>query len=245
MHARCARSHDCAPRPHSPPPERVDGISSLPIRAQMSGSGRSTRAFPFWSTWKLNCCEPVRSRPELPNAHSAGVDVVALCNAQGERYSELPQSGAPVPNRVHDVDIDNTLVAFSARLDQLLESLQLEYDGRADAIPGIFAHMPPMPGASRRTKPSPNRSIPTFSRQHRGRIRRRGSTRSSGCSVTDGSPAFKQPSPSHHKVFNLGDTASMIVKANGADRFEDELVPFGTDCFADWTAVTEYLLERT
>lgn len=49
--------------------------------------------------------------------------------------------------RIVYVDMDNVLVDFPSALPRLAESLELEYEGRLDDIPGIFAMMEPMPGA--------------------------------------------------------------------------------------------------
>ncbi len=45
------------------------------------------------------------------------------------------------------IDMDNTLVDFRAALDGIHPDVLAEYRDRADEIPGIFALMPPMPGA--------------------------------------------------------------------------------------------------
>ena len=63
--------------------------------------------------------------------------------------------------------------------------------------------------------------------------------------VAEGSPAFRRLVLSHLKNFSRGDFLLNGRGANGADRFDDDLVRFETCGFADWTAVTEYLLERT
>ena len=45
------------------------------------------------------------------------------------------------------IDMDNTLVDFSARLEGIDQGLRTRYLGREDELPGLFALMPPMPGA--------------------------------------------------------------------------------------------------
>ena len=45
------------------------------------------------------------------------------------------------------IDMDNTLVDFPARLDGIDPAIRERYRGREDELPGIFALMPPMPGA--------------------------------------------------------------------------------------------------
>ena len=46
------------------------------------------------------------------------------------------------------IDMDNTLVDFGARLQGIDPALQEEFRGREDELPGLFALMPPVPGAS-------------------------------------------------------------------------------------------------
>ena len=45
------------------------------------------------------------------------------------------------------IDMDNTLVDFSARLEGIDAGLRERYAGREDELPGLFALMPPIPGA--------------------------------------------------------------------------------------------------
>jgi 5'-nucleotidase len=45
------------------------------------------------------------------------------------------------------VDMDNVLVDFQTGIDRLSQESCIEYEGRLDEVPGIFALMNPMPGA--------------------------------------------------------------------------------------------------
>jgi hypothetical protein len=45
------------------------------------------------------------------------------------------------------IDMDNTLVDFRARLDGIHPTVRERYLGREDELPGLFALMPPIPGA--------------------------------------------------------------------------------------------------
>lgn len=146
------------------------------------------------------------------------------------------------------IDMDNTLVDFSAKLGSIAKELQLEYEGKADEIPGIFALMPPMPGAieAYRTlsekfdtyilstapweNPSAWQHKIEWVRLHLG--------------AAEGSPAWKRLILSHHKNLNHGDFLVDDRDKNGAGAFEGELIRFGTERFEDWPAVTKYLLDR-
>jgi 5'(3')-deoxyribonucleotidase len=61
----------------------------------------------------------------------------------------------------------------------------------------------------------------------------------------DDGPAHKRLILSHHKNLNRGDYLIDDRPNNGADRFEGELIMFGSAQWPDWTAVSEYLLQRT
>jgi 5'(3')-deoxyribonucleotidase len=54
--------------------------------------------------------------------------------------------------------------------------------------------------------------------------------------------AHKRLILSHHKHLNRGHYLVDAREANGADRFEGELIRFGSARFPGWAAVTEYLL---
>jgi len=45
------------------------------------------------------------------------------------------------------VDMDNVLVDFPSGIAQLSKEKQIEYEGRMDEVPGVFALMDPLHGA--------------------------------------------------------------------------------------------------
>ncbi len=57
-----------------------------------------------------------------------------------------------------------------------------------------------------------------------------------------GDVAYKRAIFTHHKHLNKGDYLIDDRTKNGADRFEGELIQFGSDRFPDWNAVLAYLL---
>lgn len=57
-----------------------------------------------------------------------------------------------------------------------------------------------------------------------------------------GDVAYKRAIFTHHKHLNKGDYLIDDRTKNGADRFEGELIQFGSDRFPDWDAVLAYLL---
>ena len=54
-------------------------------------------------------------------------------------------------------------------------------------------------------------------------------------------PAYKRLILSHHKNLNRGNFLVDDREKNGADRFEGELVRFGSEEFTDWDAVLKHL----
>ena len=147
------------------------------------------------------------------------------------------------------IDMDNVLVDFVSGTNRISEEQKLEYENRLDEVPGIFSLMDPMPGALAAyrtlsqhfdvyilsTAPWLNASAwadkNAWVRTHLGEAK--------------GEPAHKRLILSHHKNLNRGDfLVDDRPKRNGADKFQGELVVFGSSEFPDWAAVTPYLLER-
>lgn len=146
------------------------------------------------------------------------------------------------------IDMDNTLVDFSARLTGIDPAILEAYKDRgADEIPGIFAVMPPVKDAmsSFRTlaesidtyilstapwnSPSAWQHKIEWVHLHLG--------------IDEDSPTHKRLILSHHKDLNRGDfLVDDRHDKNGADGFQGELVHFGSAQFPDWESVTNHLL---
>jgi len=129
------------------------------------------------------------------------------------------------------VDMDNVLVDFPSGISQLDESVQQEYAGRLDEVPGIFSLMSSMPNAINAfielselfdtyilsTAPWENPSAWSdkllWVKNHIGK------------------PAYKRLILSHRK--NLNDGAYLIDDRtkNGVDAFIGEHIHFGTERF--------------
>lgn len=157
------------------------------------------------------------------------------------------------PKPILYVDLDNTLVNFQSGIDRLPSKALIEYEGRYDEAPGIFALMEPMPEAVESftelakhydayilsTAPWANPSAWQHKLEwvqlHFG----------SGEHLPSGerNPAYKRLILSHHKNLNNGAFLVDDRGANGADRFDGEWVPFGSEKFPDWARVRAYLLE--
>lgn len=145
------------------------------------------------------------------------------------------------------IDMDNVLVDFPSGIDRIIEEERTEYEGRLDEVPDIFSNMDPMEGAVEAYKllaqhydtyilsTSPWNNPSAWSdklewvKKHLG--------------GEEGDPAYKRLILSHHKHLNRGDYLIDDREKNGADRFEGELLRFGTgQTYPDWKAIIAYLL---
>lgn len=140
------------------------------------------------------------------------------------------------------VDMDNVLVDFQSGIDALAPEDKEAYMGTYDNCPHIFSKMVPIKGAIESfkqlsavydtyilsTSPWDN---PTALNDKLEWIKR-----------YLGDMAYKRAIFTHHKHLNKGDYLIDDRTKNGADRFEGELIQFGSDRFPDWNAVLAYLL---
>jgi 5'(3')-deoxyribonucleotidase len=142
------------------------------------------------------------------------------------------------------IDMDNVLVNFPSGILQLDDSVQKEFDGRLDEVPGIFSLMAPMPQAIEAFKelselydayilstapwenPSAWSDKLLWVKNHLGES------------------AHKRLILSHHKNLNDGDFLIDDRTKNGADRFKGEHIHFGTERFPNWEAVMVYLRNK-
>jgi 5'-nucleotidase len=140
-------------------------------------------------------------------------------------------------------DMDGVLVDFKSALRKLGHG----EDFPGDEIEGIFDLMDPMPGALDAvatlaplydvyilsTSPWKNATaLPgklAWIKRHFGEDK--------------DNPFYKKVVFSHHKNLNVGDyLVDDRPTMRGADRFTGELIHFGSPEFADWDAVTRYLV---
>lgn len=148
------------------------------------------------------------------------------------------------------IDMDNTLVDFKARLEGVDPKIREAYLDREDEMPGLFALMPPMPGALEafRTlaKAFDTYILSTAPWQNPSAWQHKVEWVHLHLGMDKDSPAYKRLILSHHKNLNTGDfLVDDRVGHNGADEsFDGEVVAFGSEAFPDWATVTPYLLER-
>ena len=142
------------------------------------------------------------------------------------------------------IDMDGVLVDSQSAIAHLQANVLQEFDGRLDEVPGIFKLMDPVPDAIESfhelaakfdtyvlsTAPWENPSAWSdkliWVKSHLGPA------------------AYKRLILTHHKNLNLGDFLVDDHTTRGADRFQGELILFGSKQFPDWPSVVSYLRER-
>lgn len=143
------------------------------------------------------------------------------------------------------IDMDNVLVDFPSAFPKLDEETLQKYEGDRDEIPGIFALMEPMPGAIEAfeelselfdtyilsTSPWENPSAWSDKLEWVKRY--------------IGNPAYKRLILSHHKNLNSGHFLVDDRTNRGADKFEGELILFGSPDYPDWNSVLRYLRKKS
>ena len=141
-------------------------------------------------------------------------------------------------------DMDNVLVDFQSGIDSLTPEQRMEYAGRFDECPGIFALMDPYPGAIEAyntlcsyydcyivsTAPWKNPSAwsdkPLWVQEY---------LKESAC---------KRLTLTHHKELIDVDYLIDDRTANGVSAFKGEHIHFETEKFPNWRVVTEYLIKK-
>jgi 5'-nucleotidase len=149
------------------------------------------------------------------------------------------------------IDMDGVLVDFKSAYSKLTAEERAKFnpdnlpDSRAayDEVPNIFSRMEPMEGAIA--------ALERLSQVYDTYIL---STAPWGNSTawSDklewvkkhlGSVSHKRLILSHNKHLNKGDYLIDDREKNGADKFDGELIRFGSDEFPDWNSVLRYLLK--
>jgi 5'(3')-deoxyribonucleotidase len=143
-------------------------------------------------------------------------------------------------------DMDNVLVDFKSGVEQLTPEIQQEYEGILDEVPGIFSLMAPMPGAVDAVRAIAALYdvyiLSTSPWKNPKALQDKLDWVKKYFGAEQDDVFYKRVIISHHKELNKGDYLIDDRTKNGADRFEGELIQFGTEKFPDWKAVVDYLV---
>ncbi len=157
-----------------------------------------------------------------------------------DKTAELEEKSAGAKKRIF-VDMDGVLVDFESALALLPDEVKVQYEGRLDEIPGLFAMMRPMPGAIEAvhrlqehfdlyilsTAPWKNPSAWSDKVEWITRY------------LDD--VFHKRMIITHCKNLCKGDYLIDDRGKNGTSEFEGEWIRFGSEEFPDWESVVRYL----
>lgn len=147
------------------------------------------------------------------------------------------------------IDMDGVIVDFDSGINKLSDDDKREYAQHYDEKPGIFRLMDPVPGAISAigllaqhfdiyvlsTAPWNNHSAWSdkiaWIKKHFGE--------------GEDSILYKRLILSSHKHLNQGDILIDDRIKNGADKFQGELIRFGSKRFPNWQPVLDYLIDKS
>ena len=139
-------------------------------------------------------------------------------------------------------DMDGVLVDFESGVAKIDEATKEQYKGKLDEIPGIFALMEPIPGAS---------EVVRLLARHYDVFILTTSPWNNPTAASDKVQWVKKYMDdifhkrliiTHRKDLLDGDYLIDDRDKNGASEFKGELIKFGSQQFPDWEAVLKYLL---
>ena len=141
------------------------------------------------------------------------------------------------------IDMDNVLVDFQSGIDETEDKILAEYEGRLDEVPHIFSKMKPISGAIEAFRALSEKYDCYILSTSPWNNPTAASDKFAWVKNYLGDVAYKRLILSHHKNLNRGDYL-IDDRPNkcGADKFEGEVIAFGSEQFPNWEAVLKYLL---
>ena len=139
-------------------------------------------------------------------------------------------------------DMDGVLVDFESGVAKIDEATKEQYKGKLDEIPGIFALMEPIPGAT---------EVVRLLARHYDVFILTTSPWNNPTAASDKVQWVKKYMDdifhkrliiTHRKDLLDGDYLIDDRDKNGASEFKGELIKFGSQQFPDWETVLKYLL---
>lgn len=139
-------------------------------------------------------------------------------------------------------DMDNVLVDFASGIARLDAEIIKEYEDRLDEVPGIFALMDPMPGAMEAVRRLAEKYDVYILSTAPWNNPSAWADKVAWVTRYMDDVFHKRLILSHRKDLLKGDYLIDDRPKHGADSFDGEWIPFGSERFPDWDAVLEYLL---
>ena len=139
-------------------------------------------------------------------------------------------------------DMDNVLVDFASGIARLDAEIIKEYEDRLDEVPGIFALMDPMPGAAEAVRRLAEKYDVYILSTAPWNNPSAWADKVAWVTRYMDDVFHKRLILSHRKDLLKGDYLIDDRPKHGADSFDGEWIPFGSERFPDWDAVLEYLL---
>lgn len=149
-----------------------------------------------------------------------------------------------VDKKILYIDMDNVLVDFRSAFEFVDPKIFAEYSEKniLDEVPGIFSLMQPMAGAieafDKLSKVFDTYILSTSPWQNPSAW----SDKLLWVQMYLGESAYKRLILTHHKNLNIGDYLVDDRTKNGADKFQGELILFGSEKFTGWDEVVGYLM---
>ena len=140
--------------------------------------------------------------------------------------------------------MDNVLVDFASGINRLPQETKIKYEGDLDEVPGIFSLMAPMEGAIKSFKKLSSKYDTYILSTAPWENASAWSDKLEWVKKYLGEEAHKRLILSHNKNLNRGDYLIDDRTANGADKFQGELIKFGSERFPNWKIVCDYLLHE-
>ena len=140
-------------------------------------------------------------------------------------------------------DMDNVLVDFKSGITVLSESIKKQYEGKIDEVPHIFSCMKPIDGAIEAFKKLSEKYDCYILSTSPWNNPTAASDKFEWVKKYLGDYGYKRLILSHHKNLNKGDYLidDRPTKC-GVDKFEGEVIVFGSDEYPDWESVLKYLI---
>ena len=141
-------------------------------------------------------------------------------------------------------DMDNVLADFASGIARLDEATKRQYEGHLDDVPGLFSLMDPMPGAIDAVHRLAERFDVYILSTAPWKNPSAWADKVAWVTRYLDDVLHKRLILTHRKDLVKGDFLVDDRPKHGAETFEGEWIPFGSERFPDWPAVEAYLMEN-